>query len=410
MTRNDDNEKNEHRTNLDDHRVDTAGLYLRDKSIALCVTGGIAAIETPKIARQLRRYGAEVKGYLTDAAQQFIGKSALEWGTGQGVVTELSGLAEHLCQEDAVLIAPATTNTINKIFAGIADNPVTTLVASALGQGKPVYLAPCMHESLYNNPFLQDNLARAGKHGMKIIPPRFGEGKAKIARLETIVAGLAHDLSEDPLQGKRILVTAGPTPVRIDAVRIITNKFRGTLGKLIAQEAYLLGAEVKLLLGDTGMPVPEYLDVRYHSDFAQYRENTLSALTEQKYDGGIFSAAVADFQPKEVYPGKFPSENELHLDFTHTPKVIKEVRERFPELYMVTFKYEEGISKEGLLEIARGRVQSGFQMVVANRGEDYVEAKHRAYIVGTEGILAQPEGKKEIARELLDVLGKKLGK
>ncbi|MEK6846461.1 MAG: flavoprotein, partial [Nanoarchaeota archaeon] len=91
-------------TKNDDHKVELLNNYLGNKAIALCVTGGIAAIETPKIARQLRRYGAEVKVYLTGAAQQVIGKSALDWGTGQSIVTELSGLAEHLCREAAVLV------------------------------------------------------------------------------------------------------------------------------------------------------------------------------------------------------------------------------------------------------------------------------------------------------------------
>jgi len=144
-----------------DLKVDIVGDYLKGKSIALCITGGIAAIETPKIARQLRRYGASVKAYTTKEALKFIGKASLEWATEQEVVDELSGMAEHICIDDLVLVAPATTNTINKIFVGIADNPVTTLVASALGTDVPVYIAPAMHGSLYKNPFLQENLAKA---------------------------------------------------------------------------------------------------------------------------------------------------------------------------------------------------------------------------------------------------------
>lgn len=171
----------------EDLRVDSVGDCLRGASIALCVTGGIAAIETPKIARHLRRYGAAVTAYTTPDALKFIGKAALEWATEKRVVSELSGMAEHICLEDLVLVAPATLNTINKIFSGIADNPVTALVASAIGQKKPVYLAPTMHGSLYENPFLRENLESAPRYGIHLVPPRISEGKAKMPKTDVLV-------------------------------------------------------------------------------------------------------------------------------------------------------------------------------------------------------------------------------
>jgi phosphopantothenoylcysteine decarboxylase/phosphopantothenate--cysteine ligase len=102
-------------------------------------------------------------------------------------VKELSGRAEHICLEDIILVAPATLNTINKFAAGIADNPVTALLASALGKGTPIYLAPSMHETLYKNPIFQKNMQELSKYRVKIIQPRFDEGKAKIAKTDTIV-------------------------------------------------------------------------------------------------------------------------------------------------------------------------------------------------------------------------------
>ena len=171
----------------EDLKVESRGKDLEGKSIALCITGGIAAIETPKIARQLRRYGAEVYPYATPSALKFIGETSLEWATEKKVTHELSGLAEHICIEDLVLIVPTTLNTYNKIVLGIADNIVTSLVASALGMKKPVYVVPTMHESLYNNPIFRENLAKAERYGISIIEPRFSEGKAKIPSLNIIV-------------------------------------------------------------------------------------------------------------------------------------------------------------------------------------------------------------------------------
>ncbi len=391
----------------EDLQVDRAGDYLRGKSVALCVSGGIAAIETPKIARHLRRYGAEVKAFMTSAAELFIGKAALEWATERPVVKELSGMSEHICQEDLVLVAPATTNTVNKIFTGIADNSVTTLVASALGMGKPVHLAPTMHESLYKNPFFQENIAKAEQYNLKIIRPRRGEGKAKIPKLENLVAEVCRELSEDPIKGKKILITGGPTPGKVDDVRVLTNIFGGNLAVEMAKDAYHRGADVTLLLGKTGVRVPDYLDVRYHADFDEYVENVYDELGHG-YDGGIFSAAVADYIPADYRPGKIKSQGGLKtIPLKETKKVIKEVRRDFPDLFMVTFKYEDGVSKQQLLGIADNRIKEGYQIVVANRKEEMGDS-HCAYVVGKEGVISRPESKREIAMKVIDVVGEGL--
>jgi phosphopantothenoylcysteine decarboxylase/phosphopantothenate--cysteine ligase len=171
----------------EDLQVEKLGEQLLGYRIGLCVTGGIAAIESPKIARQLRRYGAEVKCYATSEALKFVGNDSLIWGSGNDVVNQLTGRAEHICLEDLVLVAPATLNTINKLMNGIADNTVTCLIASALGKKVPVYLAPTMHISLWDNPFLQENLGKAQMYGLHVITPRFGENKAKIPKTREIV-------------------------------------------------------------------------------------------------------------------------------------------------------------------------------------------------------------------------------
>ncbi|MEI7718474.1 MAG: flavoprotein [archaeon] len=171
----------------EDLQVERLGNQLEGYSIGLCVTGGIAAIESPKVARQLRRYGANVKVYTTPEALKFVGEDSLIWGSGNDVVKGLTGRAEHICLEDLVLVAPATMNTCNKVLTGIADNVVTCLIASALGKKVPVYMAPTMHISLYNNPFFQENLQKAEKYGVKIIEPRFGENKAKIPKTSFLV-------------------------------------------------------------------------------------------------------------------------------------------------------------------------------------------------------------------------------
>ena len=388
----------------EDLSVNRLGDHLEGKTIALCVSGGIAAIETPKIARQLRRYGAQVKTYVTKAALLFIGKAALEWATGLEVVDTLSGQAEHICQEDLVLVAPATMNTINKVFAGIADNPVTTLIASALGKHVPVSIAPTMHLSLYDNPVLQDNLRRSKALGISIINPLIEEGKAKIPEPDRIVAEVIRSLSKHPILGKKILITGGPTPAKIDDVRMLTTKFTGSLAVKMAQEAFYLGADVTLLLGKTGITVPGYLQTQYHEDYEAYQEHVFAAL-EQGQDIAVFSAAVADYLPTEHVTGKIPSGGALQqIVLKPSRKIIREVREKFPDLFMVTFKYEDGVSTEELLEKANKSLQTGYQLVIANRAEDMKET-HQAHIVGPQGVLSNPRSKEEIAQSLFKTIG-----
>jgi phosphopantothenoylcysteine decarboxylase / phosphopantothenate---cysteine ligase len=389
---------------MEDRKVAHAGDYLNTKTIALCVTGGIAAIETPKLARALRRYGATVRAYMTPESKKFVGEAALEWGTEQNVVTSLSGRAEHICREDLVLVCPSTLNTISKIAAGIADNPVTTLVASALGNRTPVYVSPTMHDSLYENPAFQENLKKVQAYGGHVIEPRAGEGKRKIPALDAIVAQVCRELSTYSIKGRKVLVTGGPTPVKIDSVRLITNRFRGKLASEIAREAYLRGADVTLLLGAMGTTPPSYLTTIVHNDFDEYLMNVTTQLARGQ-DVGIFAAAVADYRPTTVYDGKIPSHGALkELHFMETPKVIKQVRQDHPDLYMVTFKLEAGISKEELLAIAHNRLTDGYQLVVANRSEDMLQG-HTAYIVGADGVV-EAHSKREIAQKLVAIVGK----
>ncbi|PIN79485.1 bifunctional phosphopantothenoylcysteine decarboxylase/phosphopantothenate--cysteine ligase CoaBC [Candidatus Woesearchaeota archaeon CG10_big_fil_rev_8_21_14_0_10_34_8] len=406
-----------------DLQVENLGNYLEGKKVALCVTGGIASIETPKIARHLRRYGADVTAYVTSSALKFIGETSLEWATGKPVVKELSGLAEHICTEDIVLVTPATLNTINKMYSGIADDPVTTLIASVLGNNeihktinseileseinvnnrieclKPVLLAPTMHESLYNNPFLKNNLENKlnSTYGIHIIKPRFEEHKAKLPKIEDIVAQTCHLLNKN---NKKLLVTGGATPVKIDDVRIITNKFKGNLAIEIAKEAYHKGYEVTLLLGNTGLKAPSYLRTIYHADYDDYYDNVFKELNGVSYDFAIFSAAVADYAPEKKFEGKIHSLGELEIKFKQTKKIINEVRKKFPDLFMITFKHLSNISEEDLLNVAKERTKD-YQIVVANREED-MKDNHKAFIVTKESI-TEAYNKKDIAKKVIEM-------
>lgn len=156
--------------------------------IVLCVTGSIAATESIKLAREFRRNGIEVKCFMSDAACEIIHPNAMEFATGQEVVTKLTGKVEHVkySQEDLILVAPATANTISKFANRIADNPISTLLITAYGHDTPIIFVPSMHDSMYNA--IKGNIDMIKNEGSaKFIKPRMDEGKAKFPSKDDIV-------------------------------------------------------------------------------------------------------------------------------------------------------------------------------------------------------------------------------
>jgi len=396
---------------LGDHDVISLGNSLKNKRIALLITGSIAAIKTPFIARCLRQYGAEVVAYISQEGLRYVTAEALEWSTINPVITRLSADSEHLSDSqafDAYLVAPATYNTINKLAHGIADSVVSTTLASALGrmaQGKTtILIAPTMHGSLHNQ-ILTDSLNKLNDLGISIIPPREAYGKHNIPDEKTLVAAVCRAVSASPLKNMPILVTGGPISAPIDGVRQITNRFTGKLGVDILEEFYLRGADVLLIQG-VGQYFPDkHLPFIVTKTYNDYYQCVMETLEKKPYKIGIFSAAVADFQLETPLIGKIPSDNSLNLQLIPTKKVILAVKKRFPELFMVTFKYQENISHESLMDIAHQRLNQGYSAVVANRGEEMTEnGEHTAHLVTGIGQSQKLIGKKNIAIGIADYL------
>ncbi|VEP16032.1 Coenzyme A biosynthesis bifunctional protein CoaBC [Hyella patelloides LEGE 07179] len=397
---------------LQDREVLLEGTHLVGKRIALLVTGSIAAIKAPLIARSLRRQGADVVAFASSEALRYTTVDALEWSTTNAVVTQLTAAAEHLSDDNpfaAYVVAPATYNTINKLRHGIADGVVTSSVASAIGRmerGKTqVLIAPTMHGSLHNS-LLRSSLRHLQTMGVKIIPPKVAYGKNNLPPEAEIVTQVIRAVSNSPLKNVPILVTGGATPVPIDNVRILTNRFTGKLSGCIAEELYYRGAEVKLIRGQGSYNPPSYLPHLLINNYDEYLQAVIEELSKNNYQFAIFSAAVADYQLKQVFPGKIPSGGALQsIDLIPTAKVIAEVREKFPNLGMVTFKYQENITHEELIKIAHQRLQQGYQMVVANRGEEQGKNSEQvAYLVTKNNPPQKAIGKEKIAVAISDFI------
>jgi phosphopantothenoylcysteine decarboxylase/phosphopantothenate--cysteine ligase len=161
--------------------------------ITIGVCGSVAAVRVPELVRELKRRGFEVQCVMTKAAKLILHPYVLEWASENPVIEEITGAVEHvkLCgiegKTNLLLICPATSNTISKIANGIDDTPVTTFAATALGCKKKIAIVPAMHQSMYDNPFVKENLDKLEKAGVKILEPKIEENKAKLMDNEKIV-------------------------------------------------------------------------------------------------------------------------------------------------------------------------------------------------------------------------------
>ncbi|NJE48608.1 bifunctional phosphopantothenoylcysteine decarboxylase/phosphopantothenate--cysteine ligase CoaBC [Thermococcus sp. 9N3] len=385
----------------------TKSRKLVGKKIVLAIPGSIAAVECVKLARELIRHGAEVHAVMSENAQKIIHPYAMEFATGNPVVTEITGFIEHVelagdheNKADLILVCPATANTIGKIACGIDDTPVTTVVTTAFAH-TPIMIAPAMHSSMYEHPIVVENIEKLKKLGVEFIGPRFEEGKAKVATTDEIVYRVIRKLHPKSLEGKRVLVTAGATREYIDPIRYITNASSGRMGVAIAEEADFRGAEVTLIRTKGSVPsfVENQIEVETVEEMLEAIENELKA---KKYDVVVLAAAVSDFRVKNRADEKIKSGRSLTLELEPTPKIIDRVKELQPEVFLVGFKAET--SEDKLIEEARKQIErAGSDLVVANTLKAFGSEENEVFLVTRDGVKKLPRmDKRELAERLWD--------
>ena len=330
----------------------------------LAVTGSIAAVETIRLAHELRRRGAVVQAVLSAAAARIVHPDALTYATGRPAITAITGMVEHVewCGEggraDLLLIAPCTANTVGKIACGIDDTPVTTFATTALGSGLPVVVVPAMHETMYRHLAVAENLERLAALGATVVPPRIEEERAKIAETGVIVLEAERAVNKKPLAGRRVLVTSGPCRETVDDVRVLTTRSSGRMGRALALEAYRRGAEVTVVHADR-FPCVRNIPV---CSAAELREAVFAYGEAEGIDIYVSAAAISDFSP-ERFPGKLPSGAPARLALEPLPKVLDEVIARYRPLTIAFKLAEDADAKAG------GLLERGAALVVANTPE-----------------------------------------
>ncbi|MFA4645713.1 bifunctional phosphopantothenoylcysteine decarboxylase/phosphopantothenate--cysteine ligase CoaBC [Pyrococcus kukulkanii] len=385
----------------------TKSRKLVGKKIVLAIPGSIAAVECVKLARELIRHGAEVHAVMSESATKIIHPYAMEFATGNPVVTEITGFIEHVelageheNKADLILVCPATANTISKIACGIDDTPVTTVVTTAFPH-IPIMIAPAMHESMYRHPIVRENIEKLKRLGVEFIGPRIEEGKAKVATVDEIVYRVIRKLHPKTLKGKRVLVTAGATREYLDPIRFITNASSGKMGVALAEEADFRGAEVTLI--KTKGSVPSFVENQIEVETVEEMLNVIEGeLSKKKYDVVIMAAAVSDFRPKVKAQEKIKSGQRIVLELEPTPKIIDRIKEIQPDVFLVGFKAETSMDR--LVNEAKRQIERAkSDMVIGNTLEAFGSEENKVVIVTKDEIKNLPKMKKrELAEKIWD--------
>ncbi len=405
--------------------IGTEGTELKGKRIVLCVTGSVAAVQSPEIARILMRHGADVFAVMSPTAQKIIHPYLMEWATGNPVTTELTGKIEHVAlvgehslKVDLVLVAPATANTISKIACGIDDTTVTSVASTAFGSNCPIIIVPAMHESMYNHPILTKNIKELRSLGVEFVDPRIEEGKAKIADNREILDAVISKLAvKQDFSGLSVLVTAGATVEHIDPVRVLTNRSSGKMGIAVAEEALSRGAEVTLVYGVGSATPPSRTNLISVETTEQMREAVVSELKSKKYDVVIAVAAAADWTPEKPYSYKVSTHklDTLNIKLKPTAKIIDSVKKLRPETFLVAFRAEYKLPEKELIESAFKRLEEAkADLIVVNdvgmKGGGFGTDTNEVFIVDKkkDTVHVQLAKKREVAEKILDAVRAKI--
>ncbi|MGM0835618.1 MAG: bifunctional phosphopantothenoylcysteine decarboxylase/phosphopantothenate--cysteine ligase CoaBC [Bacillota bacterium] len=351
---------------------------LTNKKILLCVTGGIAVYKAVALTSKLVQQGAEVKVIMSESACKFVAPLSFQALSRNEVFTDTfeeknPSVISHIDLADwadLILVAPATANTIGKMANGLADSMVTTTLLAATA---PIWVAPAMNVHMYEHPAVKENMNRLAAFGYRFIEPGEGflacgyVGKGRLEEPESIVQAVIDHFTTDPskaspLQGKKILVTAGPTLEKIDPVRFISNRSTGKMGYRIAEVAADLGAEVTLVSGPTALSDPPKVHTIRVESAEQMYETVLAHF--DRTDVVIKSAAVSDYRPKHIADTKMKKQaGDSVLEMERTKDILKALGERKNHQILVGFAAETN----NVEEYAVGKLErKNLDYIVAN--------------------------------------------
>ena len=395
---------------------------LQGKTVVLGVTGSIAAYKIASLASKLVKLHADVHVLMTQNATNFITPITFETLTGNKCLIDTFDRnfqfdVAHVSlakKADVMLIAPASANVIGKIANGIADDMLTTTVMASTA---PVLISPAMNTHMYENPIVQDNLQKLERFGYKIIAPAVGMlachdvGAGKMPEPEMLLDWVLREIAcKKDLQGKKILVTAGPTQEAIDPVRYLTNHSTGKMGYALARCAMLRGADVTLVTGPTAITPPPFVQtVAVTSAEEMYQEVTKRAAEQNAI---IMAAAVADYRPATVSAEKQKKQaGDAVLPLSRTKDILAYLGEHKPAgQFLCGFSMET----QHMLENSRAKLkQKHLDMICANNlkvaGAGFGTDTNVVTLIQAQKEQELPlQSKEAVGHAILDVIAKTL--
>lgn len=390
---------------------------LNGKKILLCVTGSIAAYKAVMLLRLLIKSEAEVKVVMTKAANDFISPLTFSTLSKNKVLTNMfdeDSWSNHVMLgrwADAIVVAPASCNTLAKMANGICDN---LLLAIYLSATSPVIIAPAMDEDMWHHPSTKKNIETLKQHGNFLLNVNKGDlasglkGEGRMAEPGEIFEYLDNFLStEQSLNGLKALVTAGPTYEPIDPVRFIGNRSTGTMGICLAEELAKRGASVQLILGPSAVPLPTNIEVARVETAAQMFEASLSQVSN--YDIIVMAAAVADYAAEHPSKEKIKKEDDiLSLKLTKTKDILAKAGElKKDHQTLVGFALETSNEKDNAL---KKMIKKNTDMIVLNslkdEGAGFGTGTNKIVIFDKKGneYKFDKKSKKEVAIDIVNTI------
>jgi len=427
---NNSNENSQSKKHISKEIIGMQSNVLNGKKIVLCITASVAAYKAIDLSRTLMRNGAEVFPVMSKSMNsKLLTEEMMNWATGNKTVTELTSDLEHIAlanygKSDIVIVYPCTANTLGKFANGIEDNTVTTVLSVAFGSGIPIVIAPAMHEAMYENVIIMENIKKLKTLGISILEPSITEDKAKVISADKVIQFVITKIAGPKARIKskiNALVTAGSTVEYIDSVRILTNLSSGKMGLNIAQQCLDRGFNVTFVYGNGSLNIPD--DPRMKIIKIKTTEEMLKTMKDQilneKQNVVFHTAAVADFSishSNKKIPNKLDTRNGTKtIKLIPTAKIVDKIKQYDKNIFLVAFKAEYGISKKLLIKRAINKLnECKSNLIVANdvskKGCDFGSDTNEVYVIDKEGktIHIPLKPKKEIASELVEIVCKKL--
>lgn len=392
---------------------------LKDKKILVGISGSIAAYKTAYLVRMLIREGAQVKVIMTESAAKFITPLTLSTLSGNRVLLHLSeedGWENHALLgrwADLMVIAPASCNTISKMALGTCDNLLTAVYLSATC---PVMIAPAMDEDMWLHPSTRRNVAQLINDHIRVLEVEEGElasgltGKGRMKEPEDIFEEVKFFFERDKqLKGKKVLITAGPTIEPIDPVRFISNHSSGKMGLALTQAFLNAGAEVQLICGPIGLPVPAGVKVNRVTTAEEMFEATMKEFSA--FDMIVMAAAVADYTPQKVAVEKIKKAEDLFdLKLVKTKDILAEAGKRKgDQQLLVGFALETDHEVENALaKLEKKNADFIVLNSLKDHGASFQSDTNKVNILGKDGsgFEIPLQSKSDVAKKIVSYLSK----